>query len=137
MRKVQGQSTSCPSSVSQAAAVAALDGPQDCVAEMRAAFRERYQFFRGALNSIPGVDCPAAEGAFYAFPSFAGVIESLPHLRDDVGLAAWLLEEAGVSTVPGSAFGAPGHLRLSYAASKEYLDDAVQRIRRAVEGAGG
>ena len=135
MRKVQGQSTSCPSSVSQAAAVAALNGPQDCVAEMRAAFRERYQFFRDALNSIPGVDCPAAEGAFYAFPSFAGVIESLPRLRDDVGLAAWLLEEAGVSTVPGSAFGAPGHLRLSYAASKEYLADAVQRIRRAVEGA--
>lgn len=135
MRKVQGQSTSCPGSVSQAAAVAALNGPQDCVAAMRDAFRERYEFFRNALNRIPGVECPAADGAFYAFPSFQGVIDRLPQLRDDTGLAAWLLEEAGVSTVPGSAFGSPGHLRLSFAASLDYLADAVQRIRRAIETA--
>jgi aspartate aminotransferase len=133
MRKVQGQSTSCASSVSQAAAVAALNGPQDCVEEMRQAFRQRYEFFRAALNKIPGVDCPACDGAFYAFPSFQGVIDGRPELRDDVDLAAWLLEEAGVSTVPGSAFGAPGHLRLSYAASMDYLADAVRRIQRAVE----
>jgi aspartate aminotransferase len=133
MRKVQGQSTSCASSVSQAAAVAALNGPQDCVEEMRQAFRQRYEFFRAALNKIPGVDCPACDGAFYAFPSFQDVIDARPELRDDVDLAAWLLEEAGVSTVPGSAFGAPGHLRLSYAASMDYLADAVRRIQRAVE----
>ena len=71
MRKVQGQSTSCPGSVSQAAAAAALTGPQDCVATMREAFRERYVYVHAALNEIPGVDCPECEGAFYAFPSFS------------------------------------------------------------------
>ena len=132
MIKVQGQSTSCASSISQAAATAALNGPQDCVEEMRLAFEERYRYFREALNEIPGVDCPACDGAFYAFPSFQGVLEARPDLSSDVDLANWLLEEAGVSTVPGSAFGAPGHLRLSYAASREYLEEAVGRIRKAV-----
>ncbi|MSQ98817.1 MAG: aminotransferase class I/II-fold pyridoxal phosphate-dependent enzyme, partial [Xanthomonadales bacterium] len=145
MRKVQGQSTSCPGSISQAAAVAALNGPQDCVEQMRQAFRSRYEYFRAALNSIPGVDCPSCEGAFYAFPSFQGVIDRMAHLQDagpraawphdDVELAEWLLDSAGVSTVPGAAFGAPGHLRLSYAASLEYLENAVQRIRTAIEKA--
>jgi len=135
MRKVQGQSTSCPGSISQAAAVAALNGPQECVEQMRQAFRSRYDYFRAALNSIPGVECPSCEGAFYAFPSFQGVIDRIDHLRDDVELAEWLLDSAGVSTVPGSAFGAPGHLRLSYAASLEYLENAVQRIRTAIEKA--
>jgi len=135
MRKVQGQSTSCASSVSQAAAAAALDGPQDCVEEMRQAFKLRYDFFRPALNDIPGVDCPDCEGAFYAFPSFHGVLAKMESLRDDVDLAAWLLEEAGVSTVPGSAFGAPGHLRLSFAASMDYLEDAINRINTAVTAA--
>lgn len=132
MRKAQGQSTSCPGSVSQAAAVAALSGPQDCVAEMRDAFRQRYEYFRAALNEIPGVDCPSCDGAFYAFPSFQGVIDSIESLNNDVDLAEWLMDSAGVSTVPGSAFGAPGHLRLSYAASLEYLEDAVRRIRQAI-----
>lgn len=135
MKKVQGQSTSCASSVSQAAAVAALEGPQDCVEEMRRAFEERYRYFREALNALPGVDCPDCDGAFYAFPSFHGVLEDRPELSDDVALANWLLEEAGVSTVPGSAFGAPGHLRLSYAASREYLEEAVRRLERALSGA--
>jgi aspartate aminotransferase len=137
MRKVQGQSTSCAGSVSQAAAVAALTGPQECVAKMRKAFQQRYEYFREALNSIPGVECPTCDGAFYAFPSFQGVIDSVDSLHNDVDLAEWLLESAGVSTVPGSAFGAPGHLRLSYAASLEYLEDAVKRIRQAVESATG
>ncbi len=135
MRKAQGQSTSCPGSVSQAAAVAALSGPQDCVAEMRDAFRQRYEYFRAALNEIHGVDCPSCDGAFYAFPSFQGVIDSIENLNNDVDLAEWLMDSAGVSTVPGSAFGAPGHLRLSYAASLEYLEDAVKRIKRAVAAA--
>jgi aspartate aminotransferase len=102
---------------------------------MRKAFQQRYEYFREALNSIPGVECPTCDGAFYAFPSFQGVIDNIETLNNDVDLAEWLLESAGVSTVPGSAFGAPGHLRLSYAASLEYLEDAVQRIRRAVESA--
>jgi len=135
MRKVQGQSTSCPGSVSQAAATAALTGPQDCVETMRQAFRERYEYIHAALNEIPGVECPACEGAFYAFPSFQGFIERMENLRDDVELAGWLLETAGVSTVPGSAFGTPGHLRISYAASMAHLQEAVGRIKAAVEAA--
>lgn len=135
MRKVQGQSTSCAGSVSQAAAVAALTGPQDCVEEMRLAFQQRYDYFRAALNEIPGVDCPSCDGAFYAFPSFQGVIDNIAGLHNDVELAEWLMETAGVSTVPGTPFGAPGHLRLSYAASLEYLEDAVKRIKNAVAAA--
>jgi aspartate aminotransferase len=132
MRKVQGQSTSCPGSVSQAAAVAALNGPQDCVEEMRRAFKERYRFMYEALNALPGVDCPSCDGAFYVFPSFQEFIEAHADIRDDTELATWMLEEAGVSTVPGSAFGAPGHLRLSYAAGMDYLQDAVARMKRAM-----
>jgi aspartate aminotransferase len=132
MRKVQGQSTSCAGSVSQAAAVAALNGPQDCVEQMRNEFNRRYQYIHGALNDISGVECPACDGAFYAFPSFQGFLDSRDDLKDDVELASWMLEEAGVSTVPGSAFGAPGHLRLSYAASMDYLKAAISRIRKAV-----
>jgi aspartate aminotransferase len=132
MSKVQGQSTSCAGSVSQAAAVAALNGPQDCVERMRNEFKRRYEYIHGALNDIPGVECPDCDGAFYAFPTFQGFLDSRNDIRDDVELASWMLEEAGVSTVPGSAFGAPGHLRLSYAASMDYLEDAISRIRKAV-----
>jgi len=132
MRKVQSQSTSCACSVSQAAAVAALNGPQDCVEEMRVQFKQRYDFIHAALNDIPGVDCPDCDGAFYAFPSFQDFLDSREDIADDVELASWLLETAGVSTVPGSAFGAPGHLRLSFAASMGYLEDAISRIRTAI-----
>ena len=79
--------------------------------------------------------CPDCEGAFYAFPSFQEFIDGMDDVRDDVDLAAWLLEHAGVSTVPGSAFGAPGHLRISYAASLEHLQEAIGRIRKAIEAA--
>jgi len=133
MRKVQGQSTSCASSISQAAAEAALSGPQDCVEEMRISYEERYHYIQAALNKLPGVDCPDCEGAFYAFPSFQGFIDGMDSIRDDVELATWFLEEAGVATVPGSAFGAPGHLRLSFASSLEQLEDAIGRLKRAME----
>jgi len=132
MRKVQSQSTSCPGSVSQAAAVAALTGPQDCVEDMRLSFEERYYYIHDALNDIPGVDCPACDGAFYAFPSFQGFIGRMDNIRDDLDLASWLLENAGVATVPGSAFGAPGHLRLSFASSMNQLEEAISRIKRAL-----
>jgi aspartate aminotransferase len=135
MRKIQGQSTSCASSVSQAAATAALAGSQECVEVMRLEYKRRYEYFRKALNELPGVECPSCEGAFYAFPSFQGFIDQVDELHDDVGLAGWFLEEAGVSTVPGSAFGAPGHLRLSYAASLEYLEDAIGRLSKAMKAA--
>ena len=134
MRKVQSQSTSCPGSVSQAAAVAALNGPQECVATMRDAFRERYEYMHGALNELPGVSCETCDGAFYAFPSFQAFIDEHASIRDDVELAEWFLEEAGVATVPGTAFGAPGHLRLSYAAGMDYLEDAIARMKAAMGG---
>jgi aspartate aminotransferase len=135
MRKVQGQSTSCPSSISQAAAVAALEGPQDCLEEMRKAFELRYRYIHEALKGIDGVDCPECDGAFYAFPSFQGFIDRMDNLRDDVELASWLLSEAGVATVPGTAFGAPGHLRLSFASSMEQLEEAIGRIKEALDSA--
>jgi aspartate aminotransferase len=132
MRKVQGQSTSCAGSVSQTAATAALNGPQNCVEEMRSQFKRRYDYIHAALNDIPGVDCPECDGAFYAFPSFQGFLDNREDVRDDIELANWLLETAGVSTVPGSAFGAPGHLRLSFAASMDYLEEAINRIKKAL-----
>ena len=132
MRKIQGQSTSCPGSISQAAAVAALTGPQECLEEMRMAYAERYQYMLEALNDIPGVTCPECDGAFYAFPSFQRCIDAMDDIHDDVELAGWLLEAAEVATVPGSAFGAPGHLRLSFASSMEELQDAVSRIKNAI-----
>ena len=132
MRKIQGQSTSCPGSISQAAAVAALTGPQECLEEMRMAYAERYQYMLEALNDIPGVTCPECDGAFYAFPSFQGCIDAMDDIHDDVELAGWLLEATEVATVPGSAFGAPGHLRLSFASSMEELQDAVSRIKNAI-----
>jgi aspartate aminotransferase len=135
MRKVQGQSTSCAGSISQAAAAAALNGPQNCVEQMRNEFKRRYEYIHRALNDIPGVECPDCDGAFYAFPTFQGFLDSRNDIGDDVELASWMLEEAGVSTVPGSAFGAPGHLRLSYAASMNYLEEAISRIRNAVTAA--
>jgi len=134
MAKVQSQSTSGACSISQAAAAAALDGPQDCVRDMRNEFKRRYQYLVAALNGIEGIDCPECDGAFYAFPSFEAVIERLPDIRDDVELAAWLLEHAGVAMVPGTAFGAPGRLRLSFATSMENLEVCVARIERALSG---
>jgi len=133
MKKVQSQSTSGACSISQAAAAAALNGPQQCVADMRDEFKRRYEYLVPALNEIDGVDCPECDGAFYAFPSFEAVIERLPDIRDDVELAAWLLEHGGVGLVPGTAFGAPGRLRLSFATSMENLERCVERIKRALD----
>lgn len=133
MRKVQGQSTSGACSISQAAAAAALQGPQDCVADMRLEYKRRYEFLVEALNQIDGVECLDCDGAFYAFPSFKSVIEGMPGIRDDVELAAWMLENAGVAMVPGTAFGAPGHLRLSFATSMENLHTCIKRIKTALD----
>ena len=132
MRKIQGQTTSCAGSISQAAAVAALDGPQDCIVAMRDEFRRRYDFIRTALDDLPGVECPECDGAFYAFPSFQQFLDGRDDLQDDVALASWLLDQAQVSTVPGSAFGAPGHLRLSFAVSMGHLSKAIDQIRQAI-----
>ena len=133
MRIIQSQSTSGACSISQAASAAALQGPQDCLEPMKQAFRQRHDYIVQALNELDGVECPAADGAFYAFPSFEGVIDALPDIRDDVELAEWLLEHAGVAMVPGTAFGAPGFLRLSFATDMESLEASIARIRRALD----
>ena len=131
MRKIQGQSTSNPCSISQAAATAALNGDQACVGEMCQAFRERHDWLVPALNELPGVACSPGEGSFYAFADFSGAIEKLG-LKDDLELAELLLEKALVASVPGTAFGTPGHLRLSFACAQDTLEQAVERISKVL-----
>ena len=117
--------------MSQAAAQAALDGDQGAVAEMRAAYRLRHDYIVTALNAIPGVRCRPGEGAFYAFPRVQEAIERLG-LPDDTALAEKLITEADVACVPGAAFGAPGYLRLSFACSREALEEAINRLNRVL-----
>lgn len=136
MELVQSQATSCPSSVSQAAALAALESGDEFSAPMRAAFKARHANAFSALSDVPGQRCRPARGAFYLLPDFSSAIEEL-HRRgliprpDDRALAEWLLEEHGVGLVPGSAFHAPGCLRLSFAAGPKVIDTAFSRLRRA------
>jgi aspartate aminotransferase len=129
MKKIQGQSTSNACSIAQAASVAALTGDQGCIAEMTAAFKQRHDYVIAALNDINGVDCATGDGTFYAFPNAADAIEA-KGLADDTALAELLLNEAEVALVPGSAFGAPGHIRLSFATGLDTLKEAVGRITR-------
>ncbi len=131
MTTIQSQSTSNPCSVSQAAAVAALDGDQACVADMTRAYRERHDFVVNALNEIAGFRCRPGEGTFYAFPEISGAIAARG-MASDVEFVEFLLNEADVACVPGSAFGAPGYLRISFACSMEELQESVRRIKRAV-----
>jgi aspartate aminotransferase len=132
MKKIQSQSTSNPCSISQAAATAALDGPQECVQEMVTAFKERHDYLVRALNELSGVECLQGDGTFYAFPNFQGAIDADAGVNNDVEFAEKLLTEAGVALVPGSAFGAPGHMRLSFATSMENLKEAVSRLKKAL-----
>jgi len=132
IRKLQSQSTTNPCSISQAAAVAALTGPQDYLQEARAAFLRRRDMVVAALNAMPGIDCPEPEGAFYVYPSVAGLIGRKSAagtlLADDPAVAEALLEEAGVAVVFGAAFGLSPHVRISYAASDADLARAMERI---------
>ena len=128
MATIQGQSTSNASSISQKAAVAALTGDQQCVADMNRAFKERHDFVVAGLNSLPGVACLPGAGTFYAFADVRGAMRNLG-LRDDNSFCEYLLNKALVAVVAGSGFGAPGHMRLSFACSKETLEKAIDRIR--------
>ncbi|HEB78325.1 MAG TPA: pyridoxal phosphate-dependent aminotransferase, partial [Methylothermaceae bacterium] len=132
MKKIQSQSTSNPTSISQIAAQAALEGDQSCIAEMLRAFKQRHDFVVEQLNQIPGIDCLPTDGTFYVFPNVEGMIARLDGIADDVALAEYLIEKAGVALVPGSAFGAPGHVRISIATSMENLEKALERIARVV-----
>jgi len=132
MTKVQSQSTSNPTSISQVAAQAALNGPQDCIGVMLKAFKERHDFVVDRLNRIPGIDCLPTDGTFYVFPRVQQAIEHLPGINNDLELAEYLLERAGVALVPGSAFGLAGHVRISIATSPGNLEQALDRIATAV-----
>lgn len=129
MATVQGQSTSNASSISQKAATAALAGDQSCVAEMNRAFKARHDFIVAGLNTLPGVSCLPGAGTFYAFADVSAALAPL-ECRDDNELAERLLVEAGVAVVPGSGFGAPGHIRLSFACSMATLEQALERMRQ-------
>lgn len=137
MADLQGQSTSGPSSITQKAAVAALRGPQEPVEQMRVEFERRRNYIVERLNRLPGVDCLMPDGAFYVFPSVAGLLGreiAGRHVATDVDLCTVLLEETGVSFVPGSAFGAPGHVRISYATSMENIVDGLDRVEAVLGG---
>lgn len=134
--KVQGQSTTNPTAAAQWAAVAALTGPREPIEAMRKQFEERRAVIVEEMNQIPGFDCRVPEGAFYAFPSVKGLIGKKADgvvLADDVAVCTYLLEKAGVALVPGTAFGAPGFLRMSYATSVEIIREGLRRIREAIE----
>ncbi|MFP4271238.1 MAG: pyridoxal phosphate-dependent aminotransferase [Alphaproteobacteria bacterium] len=135
MAKVQSQSTSNPSSISQAAAVAALDGPQDFIAERNAVFKQRRDLVADRLDAVPGLRCRKPEGAFYVYPSCAGVIDKRTPQGDVIAssedFARYLLEAEGVAVVHGSAFGLEPCFRISYATATELLEEACTRIERA------
>ena len=132
--KVQSQSTSNPSSISQAAAVEALNGPQDFIAAHNEIFKERRDLVVGLLNQAKGIDCLTPEGAFYVYPSCAGCIgKSTPagkKIETDLDFITELLATEGVAVVHGAAFGLSPHFRISYATSTEALEDACRRIQR-------
>jgi aspartate aminotransferase len=134
MRKIQSQSTSNPSSVSQWAAVEALNGTQDYIATNNEVFKRRRDLVVSMLNEIEGMTCPTPEGAFYVYPSIGGLIGKTSaqgtKIVDDEAFATALLEETGVAVVFGAAFGLSPNFRISYATSDAELKDACERIQR-------
>ncbi len=130
MKKIQGQSTSNPTSIAQAAAVEALTGEQTFIETMVAAFSRRHAFLLESLNAIDGIQCPSSSGAFYSFPKVQGLIDRLG-LIDDVEFATYCLEKLNIALVPGSAFGAPGYARFSFATSMDAIKEAVDRLANA------
>jgi aspartate aminotransferase len=129
MKKVQSQSTSNPAAASQAAAEAALLGDQSCIQGMLNEFKQRHDYVVKELNSIPGIKCLESNGTFYAFPDVSELLKKCG-CANDSAFAEYLIEKVGLALVPGSAFGASGHLRLSYAASMDTLQDAIARLKQ-------
>jgi aspartate aminotransferase len=133
MGTIQGQSTSNASSISQKAATVALSGDQTCVAKMNEAFKARHDFVVKGLNALPGVSCLAGAGTFYAFADVSKAMAALG-CREDGEFAELLLNEGGVAVVPGGGFGAPGHIRISFATSMHNLEKALERMERVLAG---
>lgn len=134
MKKIQSQSTSNPTSISQAASVEALNGDQGCIQTMLTEFKKRHDFVVEALNAMPGITALSTDGTFYVFPDISGVIENMPGINDDMEFAEALLNDKGVAVVPGSAFGLKNHMRLSIATSETNLRNALTRIAEFIGG---
>lgn len=133
MKKIQSQSTSNPASISQAAAEAALNGDQSCITVMTKAYKERHDYIVDALQKMPGIKVMPSDGTFYSFPSVEDVIKNSSTVKSDTEVAEYLLTEAGLALIPGTAFGTPGYLRISYATSMEKIKDAMGRMHKAIE----
>lgn len=132
MKKVQSQSTSNPNSIAQMAAEEAINGDQSCIATMLVHFKQRHDFVVQRFNQMTGVSCLPSQGAFYSFPDMREVIKRLDGVADDLQLAEYLIDKAGVAVVPGSAFGQPGYIRISFATSMDNLEKALERIEKAL-----
>lgn len=133
MRKIQSQSTSCPTSISQYAAETALNGDQSCIVTMTSAYKLRHDYVFATLKSIPGINCLPADGTFYSFPSIKAIIKQHPRLNDDLDFAEYLLTEAKLAIIPGSAFGLPNHIRISYATNMDNLILGMDRFKSAID----
>ena len=133
IRKIQSQSTSNPSSISQAAAVEALNGKQGFIKTRANAFKARRNFVVKCLNNIKGINCLTPNGAFYVFPSCKGLLNNKTKLKTDTEFVQKLLEKSMVAVVQGSAFGLHGYFRISYATSMENLKTAISRIKNFCE----
>jgi len=132
MSKIQSQSTSNPCSISQVASQVALQGGNHFPLQMVEEFKKRHRYVVDSLNAMNGVTCLDSPGAFYSFPDCRPVIDRIAHVADDVAFGEFLLERAEVALVPGSAFGAPGFMRISFATSMENLEQAMSRLSRVI-----
>ncbi len=133
MKKIQSQSTSNPCSIAQYAASAALDGDQQCIHDMVKLFKERHDFLLKGLQNMPGIQIIPSHGTFYTLPDVSGIISNMPGINNDLDFSEHLLIKAGVAVVPGSAFGMPNTIRISYATNTEKLDDALKRIKTVIQ----
>lgn len=132
MNKIASQSTSNPTSIAQAAAVAALTGDQSYIHESTGIFKQRHDFVHQSMSELDGVQCLASAGTFYSFPDMNDLIKSMAGINNDIELAEFFLEKAEVAMVPGSAFGAPGCMRISFATSMENLEISMERIKKSL-----
>lgn len=136
MAKIQGQATSCANSIGQMASIEALTGDQSCVEKMRSKFKERRDFIIPLLNNLPKISCEVPRGAFYAFPNFSSYLGRKGGnkiLKDTFDISEYILDKAQVVTVPGDGFGAPGHIRFSYATNKKNIIEGIERVKMVLQ----
>ena len=135
MSKLQGQATSCANSIGQMAGIAALSGNQDCVKNMIQLFKERRDLMVSLLNQLPHISCKSPGGAFYAFPDFSAYLNKTVNgkvLEDTFDISEYILESVKVVTVPGDGFGGKGHIRFSYATSKDIIKKGIGKVESAL-----